>query len=121
MNLRRRRQGSASTKLTAPRAILIWLLTACAAMALAAPDAMSADGSATRSNPAAPLWQNYPLEQSATTVARSPGPPTRSTAPASERSAPDPGGQTPWIVFLLVGIALALTAATAVVLRRKSA
>jgi hypothetical protein len=89
-------------------------------MALSAPPAISAGTGSTGSNPAAPLWRAYPLEQTATTTAGSAHPTAPSTQRASdERSAPKSAHRTVWLTWLLTAIALTLTAATAVLLRRR--
>jgi len=102
--------------------VVVTALLACAAVAFAAPCATSAGSPTTGSNPAAPLWRAYPLEQTATTARGSAVP---STDPPHRTAAPDPaperGGRTPWITLVLAGIAVALSLATIVVLRRRSA
>jgi hypothetical protein len=120
MNFGRRLDGAAA-RLTAPRPILISLLVACAALAVPAPDAMSTGSASTGSNTAKPLWREYPLERTAAIDAAFAPPSAQSTARVSEKRASEPGRRTSWIVFLLTGVAVALTVATAVVLRRNSA
>src|SRR5919107_3495227 len=119
MNFGRRLDGAAA-RLTAPRPILISLLVACAALAVTAPDAMSTGSASTGSNTAKALWREYPLERTAAIDATVALPSTQSTGRASGKPASEPGRRTSWIVFLLAGGAVALTVATAVVLRRNS-
>src|SRR3954465_2453839 len=69
------------------RRVVVTALLACAAVAFAAPCATSAGSPTTGSNPAAPLWRAYPLEQTATTARGSAVP---STDPPHRTAAPDP-------------------------------
>src|SRR4051812_32288829 len=104
------------------RRMAVTVLLACAAVALAAPAAMSAGAPTTGSNSARSLWRAYPLEQTVTTAGGSAVPPTDSPQRAAARDpAPERGGGTPWITLLLVAIAVGLSLATMVVLRRRSA
>jgi hypothetical protein len=109
-----------SVVIVMPRRILEALLIAGVAMLLMAPGVSAAGTASTGSNPASELWQAYPLEQTPTT-AHSTAAATRTSSaqPGSTAPASDFGGGTPWIVLVLAACAVALSAATFVVLRRR--
>ena len=101
--------------------MLAALLLACAAVALATPDAMSAGAATSAASPAEPLWRAYPLEQATTTPS---GPTVATTVSSREassgKSALEPGGRTPWAALLLTAIAVVLSAASLAVGHRSA-
>jgi hypothetical protein len=105
-----------------PRRILEALLIAGVALLLIAPGAPAAGTASTGSSPADELWQAYPLEQTPTTTHSTASATRASSAqPGSAAPAPGSGGGTPWIVLVLAACAVALSAATFVLLRRRPA